>query len=316
MPDDPVSHVKNKGEHFEISDIISPTDLPGKTFGKDYILLAHNPHGEGAGDNIHSKGLKSLEKQASEDVLKRFEYRSQQRHFGNDPSLLYFRPVVEKHHLIHKDAIVLAVHPAAVNVFDQEFRVNTDDQTYSFSQNMYRGSSMKLDEYAKELNELPPGSFLNQHGYPGRHANMGNMRIYLPEAAVKASVIEPNKFVDHSLIDERLKDPPSILDRIKADAALSPKIAEPVGQKSSNVSAGEDNLVQNATQSCQYNRVIEMNEVATRVSDTHSPNNPIGGHKAPLTRNLRRSRLTLAAYPMIRSHSSKKQSKFCGDRGH
>lgn len=162
---------KPGGQHLQLEDLILPTELTQKRFGEDFVLLAHYAHGNI--EAIRSEGLKSLAQLASEpnpteEVKKYYAYRSTHRMFGNDPTLIYFRPLEPSTRGSRlQDCLIVAAHPDSVNIFDQEYRAVVDwNKSRSYQENMYKSSSLNILEFFQRLRSLNNGQCLNQFGRP------------------------------------------------------------------------------------------------------------------------------------------------------
>lgn len=203
---------KKEGEYLVLRDLISPNDLVGRQLGKDYVLLAlFNIPGHGGAKNILSKGLKSLATlasapNASERTKKALAIGSDKSSFGFDLTKLHFLLVglgaaEEK---VVNDSVVIAAHPDSVNIFHQLWRQSLGHRSYF--QGRYMASSMSAPQYLQLQNTLPPAYCLNQNGSPVL-TTMLDARgdIFTPEAVVDASMIRPDMFVPHSMIDPTLR---------------------------------------------------------------------------------------------------------------
>jgi hypothetical protein len=180
------------------ADIIDPLELKS-LHPNEYVLLTHRPHEKYAGD-IRSNGLRStkdlaLDPQASNDIQDKYQRNSDPNRFGNDPALIYFRPVTEfSGYKVYEGDFVVAVKPDAVFVFDQENRARSNGAGHG-------ASVMPVQEYDNLQKNKPPGSYLNQWKNYIPYSNTQGEE-YIPECCVNIDKILPNLFVPHHFIDQ------------------------------------------------------------------------------------------------------------------
>lgn len=176
-----------------LKDVIHPAQLNALTEGKDYILLTHRP-GDDMREKIQREGLRSLADLATDEnappsLLQKYNYRRGQRHFGNDPYLIYFRPVVDRgHHKILDNDVVIAIRPDTTYVCDQEHRAGgTCDK--------YVKSCMTVERFRLIMADRPSAKCLNRYG---EFDTCDYRTDFIAETALKANRISPDLFVKHS----------------------------------------------------------------------------------------------------------------------
>lgn len=162
-----------------VADIIHPDALSTLMQNRDYVLLTHRP--KTALASIHTEGLRSLrdlaeDEGASSNVRARFDNHINQE-FGNDPDLIYFRPVGKKYSVL-KDNVVIAVKPEAVFVYDSECRARTDGSGAA----RYEGSEMSISSYFARESD----------------SHFMYVSDYSPEVCVRANKIGPEFFVKYN----------------------------------------------------------------------------------------------------------------------
>lgn len=174
-------------------DIIHPSELGKLERNKDYVLLVHSPKGDTlTAMKLH--GLRSLkdlasDENASQDVKDRFKSHDRSSHFGNDPNLIYFRPV-SKRYPIREGDVAIAVKLESAKVYDQEHRARSDGNAGT-----YRASEIPISEYLEMESKQPAGTYLDRYKRIVPFSQYKADSNYLPEVCVKVDRISPEFFV-------------------------------------------------------------------------------------------------------------------------
>jgi hypothetical protein len=220
------------------ADILDPKDLASLP-SDQYVLLAHNPK-EGVGEIINQDGLRSTKdlgahENAAQEFKDTYNNRATQNYFGNDPSLIYFRPVTtHTQYKVLNRHIVIAVKAEALFVYDQENRVRGDKSDHA-------GSAMSIRAYENAMQQKPAGTYLSRYKTHVTWDKAALIKEYFPECCVQADKIPPNLFVPHAGIDKGLLDTPSPNFRDLFDKKSSSELALPQDAVA-NVPTGTDDI--------------------------------------------------------------------------
>lgn len=174
-------------------DLIHPDQLTKLTQGKDYILLRHTP-GANVADKIQHEGLRSLtdlaqHKDASPEILEKYHYRKKLGRFSNDPSLIYFSPVVEgAPHGIWENDVVVAAKPQSTHIFNGNERARE-------KLSGYLSSSMTADEYRNIMGSKSEETYLDNRKQLRPWSAFKTGSDYIAESIVQVDRIDPEFFV-------------------------------------------------------------------------------------------------------------------------
>lgn len=190
------SRRSNYGTFLKKEDLFHPDQLSKLELNKDYILLTHCSTKERI-DLIKNNGLQSLKGLAGDSSCssadkKRFEGSANKNYFGNDASLIYFRPAGNRWPILKND-IVIAAKLDATKVYDSECRARQGGSAAK-----YRGSEIGILEYLEMESNQPQGTYLNQYKQITSYSQHRLDSDYSAEVCVKADNIEPEFFVQQT----------------------------------------------------------------------------------------------------------------------
>lgn len=175
-------------------DIIPPEALANKVRDRDYVLLLHRTEPRHV-SSIRRDGLRSFadlagSKDATPSMIERFDRLKQARVFTNDPSLVYFRPLVAgSPWKVEPDDFVIAVDLGAAFAYHSAFRITAT----SMSDASYRASRVHVSDL------MDQGSVNVTQGAGARSgaSGYGVASSYVPECCVRIGRIPPQQFVPH-----------------------------------------------------------------------------------------------------------------------
>lgn len=205
--------VKGWAKYLEESDLLDPTTLADKTFGTDYIYLAHETKEELL-DKIYAEGLKTpsrlmQDSDVTDETRQQHNRRTQTKgELTSDVNHLHFRPVWPGpgSTKIEPNSIILAAHPNSVNAFNEHIR----DETKG-TESQWKSTSINILDLATRHRTKSAGTFINRRGRPQQNPTTDYQRAqtcYLPyrqESVADVDWIKPTFFVDPSMVSEAVK---------------------------------------------------------------------------------------------------------------
>ena len=179
---------------LSIKDIIPPSELASKVYGKDYIFLAHYVGSKTDFPTVLRDGFKSLacmarEPGASEGIKARFNAAQTATDFSNDPELIYTRPIIPgvPQWRVWQQSVVFAVDPRSVYTYNQE------ERTYGLSleegRRSHQGSERSFTVWAQLISKKKGNEYIHKDG---------SIRPY-PLCFSTHDSLLPNFSTDHSL---------------------------------------------------------------------------------------------------------------------
>jgi hypothetical protein len=197
---------------LKLSNCIDFSKLPTSKYGEDYKLVFHHTHSEAELQSINTTGVMSLRLRAalpgaSEKVKSLCEWRtlSLLSRFGNDPSLVYTRPLLSSNWSDgENDSIVLAVPPNVTYVFNQQHRARHHDMPADFGENCYFSTAMSLKDFLARQSQLTGSQYLNHFGtvsdYNGPIPLEYLPEPFTPEVPFAEDLIPVTKLVPRSFV--------------------------------------------------------------------------------------------------------------------
>lgn len=179
------------------NDLIEPEKLKGLKEWNDYILLVHNPGNQLDAEKIRHEWLHCASNILSKDVITLRSWDN----FGNDPDLIYFRPITpHSNTYIGKNSIIVAIPKnEKIKIFNQEYRVSRNFTWYIWS-------SVEFEAYDELLSKLGPWEYLRGDKWICKYTKQNIAKnippYYIPEICFVDKYISPKYFINQEILNK------------------------------------------------------------------------------------------------------------------